>query len=120
MKYYKLEVGIFIYFLIVRLFFILLSGLNTGELRPNNSWSDMLSERVLLGNFNFDIGRFIVSPFYNIFIAAHKFVFKGYWVLSLISTQLILSSFSGICLYKIGHLLFGKKVALVSYKYHIL
>ncbi|MCI5226972.1 MAG: hypothetical protein D3918_10035 [Candidatus Electrothrix sp. AX2] len=114
MKRYKTETGIFIYFLFVRISFIILSGFNTCELCSDSGWIDMLSERVLAGNFDFDIGRFIVAPFYNIFIAIHKIIFQRYWTVALISSQLILSSLSGVCLYKIGSMLFERRTALVS------
>ena len=74
---------IFVYFLFVRVAYILLSGFDTCQLCADCGWINMLSERVLAGNFDFDVGRFIVSPFYNIFIAAHKFMFRDFHITSI-------------------------------------
>ena len=74
----------------------------------------MLSEKALSGNYNFDIGRFIVSPFYNLYIAGHKLVFGNYWATALIATQLLISSYAGVCFYQLGRLLFNRKIAIVS------
>ena len=105
---------IFVYFLFVRVAYILLSGFDTCQLCADCGWINMLSERVLAGNFDFDVGRFIVSPFYNIFIAAHKFMFRDFWSIALIISQLALSSLSGVYFYKLGKLLFNEKQALIS------
>lgn len=95
--------------------YVLLSGFSTSELSSDCGWINDLSERALKGDFNFDIGRFIVSPFYNIFIAGHKYLFQNNWSLALIITQLIISSLSGVYFYKLGKLIFvNKKVAIVS------
>ncbi len=110
----KKGVAIFAYFAIVRILYVLLSGFSTCELCSDCQWINMLSERALVGNFDFDIGRFIVAPFYNVFIAAHKFLFQSYWSIALIVVQIVISALSGVYFYKLARLLFSEKAALLS------
>ena len=107
-------VYIFFYFLTIRVLFIVVSGFSPNELSSDTVWIDMLSERALTGDFNFDIGRFIVAPFYNVLIAAHKYIFTSNWSFVLICSQLIISSLSGVYFYKLGKLLFNEKAAFYS------
>jgi len=68
----------------------------------------------LAGNFNMDIGRFIVSPAYPFFIALHKIIFGSNWTFFLSLSQLILSSVSGIYFYKLARLLFSVRAANIG------
>lgn len=67
----------------------------------------LLSQNILEGDFNLDIGRFIVSPLYPFLISGFKSIFAN-WELSLFLFQLIYSSFSSVLIYKIGVILFDK------------
>lgn len=100
------ELFIFGYFLVIRLLFVFLGGYDNYELNPDSGMYFGLSERVLQGNFNFDVGRFIVAPFYPCFIALHKWLFADFWVVALSASQISISCLSGIYLYRLGRLLF--------------
>lgn len=99
---------IFIAFLVVRLLFISITGFNSYELHPDSYRYIELSDRIMKGDYNMDIQLFIVAPFYPFFIALHKIIFGSLWENSLVVSQLILSSLSGIFLFKLSRLLFGR------------
>jgi len=110
----KKNILILLYFILIRILFVKLSGYNSYELSADSHWINDLSEKVLTGDFDFDIGRFIVAPFYNIYIALHKLVFGDHWMIALVSSQIILSGISGVYFYKLGKLLFKEKTALLA------
>ncbi len=99
---------IFFGFLAVRIIFIFITGYDSCQLCPDCYWIDDLSERALKGNFDFDIGRFISAPFYPCFIALHKWILGSYWDTGLVISQLIISSISGVYLFRLAILLFPK------------
>ena len=105
---------IFLYFLVVRILFIIITGYDNCELCSDSDFIDRLSERALRGDFNFDIGRFIVAPFYNVFIAGHKWIFGGYWDWALVTSQLLLSALAGVYFYKLARLLFNETTARIG------
>ena len=110
----KKSLLIFTAFIAIRVAYIFLSGFSSCDLCQDCNWINELSERVLVGNFNFDVGRFIASPFYNVFIAVHKIIFGQYWATALVTSQLVLSGLSGVYFYKLGLLLFEKRAAIIS------
>lgn len=98
-------------FLLVRLGFVLFSGYNNYVLQEDSSWYVGYADAWLRGEFNFDIGRFILSPGYVWFLACCKTVFGAYWESGVVALQLIAASLSGVYFYKLGKLLFNETVA---------
>ena len=88
--------------MIIRLMYVFTQGVfNNYSLLMDSVGLVHFADLALMGNFNFDWGRFIASPLMSIFIAGHKLLFGSYWNVFLILNQLILSSLSGIYIYKI-------------------
>ena len=105
----KVYLYIFVYFMIVRLIYVFFQGFfNNYALLMDSVGLVHFADQALMGDFNFDWGRFIASPLMSLFIAGHKLLFGSYWNVVLIINQLMLSSISGIYFYKISRLLFDK------------
>jgi len=102
--------------LFTRLLFVNIVGIyNNYSLQSDSYWLVGFAEEVLKGNFNFDIGRFVASPFFPFVCGFFKMIFHSQWPFYLILFQLILSSISGLYIYKIALLIFrDKKIALFS------
>jgi len=107
---------IFFVFLCVRVLFIFFTGYDNCELCPDCNWINIISERALVGNFDFDVERFIFPPFYPCFIALLKFLLGNFWAAGLVISQLLISSISGVYFYKLSELLFpqDKRIAYLS------
>ena len=103
----RIHLIIFSVFFLVRLLFVLISGFDNYELQGDVHRYLVLSEKVLKGDFNFDIGIFIVAPFYPVYIAIHKLLFGSFWDIALSISQMTLASLSGVYLYKSARLLFN-------------
>ncbi len=112
----KVYLYIFVYFMFVRLIYVFFQGFfNNYTLLMDSVGLVHFADQALLGDFNFDWGRFIASPLMSLFIAGHKLIFGSYWNVMLITSQLILSSVSGIYIYKITRLLFEKQeIAMIA------
>ena len=112
----KVYLYIFVYFMFVRLIYVFFQGFfNNYTLLMDSVGLVHFADQALLGNFNFDWRRFIASPLMSLFIAGHKLIFGSYWNVMLIISQLILSSVSGIYIYKITRLLFEKQeIAMIA------
>ena len=65
-------------------------------------------------NFNFELERFVASPLFPSLVGMLKIIFGNNWNVILIFVQLFLSSLSGVYIFKIGNLLFNKKVGIIS------
>jgi 4-amino-4-deoxy-L-arabinose transferase-like glycosyltransferase len=93
--------------ILIRILFVLFFPLSSYDFFPNDSREYVeLADRALTGNFDFDIGRFIRSPLYPLFITLHKLVFAGYWEFALISSQVVLSVITGVFICRISRILF--------------
>jgi hypothetical protein len=91
----------------IRLLFIAFFPLSRYDFFPNDSNEYVaLADKAIVGNFDFDIGRFIRSPLYPLFIALHKIIFAGYWEYALVGSQLILSIITGIFICQLSRVLF--------------
>lgn len=66
---------------------------------------DKMSQQILDGNYNLDIGSFIVAPFYPFFVATIKYFFGTHWLLAVGWIQNIVAALAGIYLLKIAHIL---------------
>lgn len=106
----KSDLTVFFIFFFIRLAYILIMGYrNNYSLADDSTWIMELSDKALRLDFDFDIGRFIAAPFYQCFVALLKAIFGNFWDISLVLSQLILSSLSGVFLYKLSGLLFNDK-----------
>jgi len=107
--------GVFILCLLSRLVFKFISGYDNYELFGDALRYDMLSNRILSGDYNLDMVAFITAPLYPWTMAILKFICPSSWPFLLSSMQLILISLSAAYIYRISYLLFGiKKAAIIS------
>src|ERR1035437_3842322 len=107
---------LFITHLLTRILFSICIGFyNNYSLQNDSSWLVNFGNNVLVGDFNFDIKRFIVSPLFPTLCGLFKFLFGMGWNSALIIFQLLISSLSGVYIFKITELLFrNKKISLLS------
>ncbi len=112
-KNYLLIFGV--YFL-VRLLFVLIivPRVPAFQFFADEIRYDRASDGILQGNFNFDNGMFITAPVFPFFLAFVKLIFGEYWFVANTGAQIILSSLSGIYLYKLTERLFSKKTAILA------
>jgi hypothetical protein len=96
--------------------FAFLTGFfNNYALQPDSHWLVAFGMEAAKGNFNFELERFIASPLFPVIVGLFKFTFNQDWPIYLIIFQLTISALSGVCLYKIGLMLFDKKnTALIA------
>ena len=97
---------IFIVFFLVRFAFYLFGGSNHLELSADAPRYDVLSNQILEGNYNLDIGLFIVAPFYPYFLALIKLLFGSQWIVAFTLIQIAVASLSGVYFYKLAKLIF--------------
>jgi hypothetical protein len=106
---FKTENFIFATHFLSRLIFVLFLGFyNNYALQPDSVWLVAFGDRVLEGDFNFELDRFVVSPGFPIICGVFKFIFGAYWNTALILFQLILAAWAGLYVYKIGLLIFKR------------
>src|SRR5687768_11808214 len=74
---------------------------------PDEKEYVMLADRALQGDFNFDIGRFIRSPLYPLFLAALKLVFGSYWLNATIVMHVLFQTLACAGLYFLTKELFN-------------
>jgi len=97
--------GIFFICLLSRLLFKLVSGYDNFELFGDSPRYDMLSDRILEGNFDLDIVAFIPAPFYIYFLALCKSISAAQWELIAVMVQFFMVSVSSVYIYKLTFLL---------------
>ncbi|MFT5667016.1 MAG: hypothetical protein ACI9DK_001204 [Vicingaceae bacterium] len=102
-------VTIFSLYFIVRFIFVWFNDFNFYEKSADTDFIIELSNRVVQGNFNFDIGRFLVAPFYNIYVALFIYMANSHWEIYLLLSQLGISSLTGRYIYKIAEHLLTKR-----------
>lgn len=92
-KFYTLK-SILVLGCLIRVLFVFLMGDDHHRLATDSYWILEQADKALVGNFNFDDGRFIIAPFYPVFVAGIKLIFSEYWeyVLSFIQISLSISS----------------------------
>jgi hypothetical protein len=112
---YKKIIFIFFCFFSVRFLFIYLSGFDNFKLQIDSYWYNTQSDNVLNGNFNLLRPLFITAPFFTYFQALIKIIFTNHWMIALEFSQIIISSLSGVFLYKLSYELFyDEKKAIVA------
>jgi hypothetical protein len=112
----KITVTLFAINLLTRIIFVLGNGFfNNYRLQADSIWlvEFGLNNAAQL-NFDFELKRFVVSPLFPSLVGMLKIAFGENWNILLIVIQLLLSSLSGVHLYKIGNLLFNRKVGIIS------
>ncbi len=97
-----------------RCLFIFLSGMSPFDATPDTFRYDLLSSRIVGGEFNMDIGIFIVAPLYPWFLASMKFFFGSAWLEVAVFIQTFIAALSGVCLWKVAKQLFCLEVAILS------
>ncbi|MCL4479023.1 MAG: glycosyltransferase family 39 protein [Deltaproteobacteria bacterium] len=105
------------YFFIGVLFTRLMKSTGVGYSVDDNLRYNHLSNQILAGNFNLNIGIFIVAPLYPYLEAFVKLLTGNHWIIGMIFVQIILFSLSGIYLYLIAELLFeeySRRIPLLS------
>lgn len=93
---------------LIRAAFTCFYSLSSFDFFPTDSHEYVaLADRALAGNFDFGVQRFIRSPLYPIFISLHKLLFTNQWQNTLVFSQLMLSSLTGVLLCRITRRLFA-------------
>lgn len=112
---------IFTLCLFSRWLFLYLSGLDAFQIFGDAIRYDYLSERILGGNHDLDLGAFIVAPLYPYFLALVKLLFGKYWLTVTIQIQCIFISVSALYIYKTALLLFDdlRSARLAAFLYII-
>ena len=111
----KKEIFIFLSFFLVRFLFVQLSGYDNFKLQIDSYWYNTQSNDVLNGNFNLLRPLFITAPFFTYLQALIKIIFTSHWMIVLEFLQIIISSLSGVFLYKLSYELFyDKKKAILA------
>lgn len=112
----NLTLILFTIHLLTRIIFILGNGFfNNYGLQADSTWLvEFGLKKAANLNFDFELKRFVASPLFPSLVGLLKIAFGANWNISLIFIQLFLSSLSGVYVYKIGNLLFNKKVGIIS------
>ncbi len=107
---------LFIIHLLTRSIFVFVNGFfNNYALQPDSIWLVEFGLKNAANlNFNFELERFIASPLFPTIVGTLKILFNEHWKVVLILIQLILSSLSGVYVFKIGNLLFNRKAGLIA------
>lgn len=105
---------IVLFYLVVRVTFFIIAPFDRYELATDSYRIHELVDQTLKGNFDYDIGRFIVAPLYQVFWALHKWLFPNAWEYTLLISQWLIQAMGGVYLWRLGLLLFNKKVAILS------
>jgi hypothetical protein len=107
---------LFLVHLLTRLLFVNLAGVNNNyRFQCDSFWLVKMADDATIGNFNFDIGRFIASPLYPVACGFFKITSPFHWEFYLGLFQIIISAISGLYLFKICHLLFrSKELAILA------
>lgn len=105
---------IFFSFLLVRALYTILSPANNFVLQPDSIRYQSESDGILNGNYMMKTYLFIVAPAYPFIMASFKYIFGLNWIYALEIFQILISSLSGIFLYKAAKIIFTKPVAIIS------
>jgi len=102
------------FYLLIRFVFFFFAPFNHYELATDSYRIHELVDQTLQGNFDYDIGRFIVAPLYQLFWASQKWLTPYYWEFTLLISQWLIQAMGGVYLWRLGQLLFNKKVAILA------
>ncbi len=100
---------VFFSFICVRYIFRLVHPADNFELFADSYRYDILSDRILSGNYDLDFIAFIIAPLYPYTMAAFKFIFGDFWMSFLEGYQFFIIALSGVALFKLTRLLFKTK-----------
>lgn len=104
----SISLKVFTLFGVIRTIYWLLTKPIFGFMHDSDRYIK-LSNQILEGNFDMDVGAFLTAPFYPWLLAAFKYLF-GEWNLVIMSSfQIILEALSGLFLLKMVCILFGKE-----------
>lgn len=104
----RVVVALFLISLFVRLIYV--AGTGTA-VNFSSDWLryDILSDRALALNFDFEQPEFIVSPGYPIFLAMMKFLGGTHWISVMETVQAVMSAAETVLLFGIAHLLWHNR-----------
>ncbi len=107
---------LFLTHLVTRLVFIFIIGFyNNYSLQSDSAWLVALGNKIVEGDFNFELDRFIVSPLFPVVCGLFKIIFTNSWDTALIIFQFLISALSGVYIFKIAELIFKNiKISLLS------
>jgi len=113
-EYKKFLYLIFFFSLVVRVLFLIFSGVSS---ESNADWIyryEIQSDNILNGNFNLEEKLFITAPLYSYFVAFIKIFFIENYKVVIVIFQIVLSSISAILISNIGLILFNKYIGVMS------
>ena len=111
----KTALILFIICFLSRLCFKYLSGYDNFELFGDSLRYDLLSNRIMSGNYDLDIVAFISAPFYPYFLAICKLILPSDWENLAVFLQFLLVSLSAVSLYNVSKLIFDdSRVSLLA------
>jgi hypothetical protein len=103
--------SIFILALVIRFFF----SLDKDTVGSDEQRYIFLSNQILKGNFDLDVGCFICAPFFPYFLAALKYLSGVYWYKNLFIIHILITSLCVFSIHKITEILFeNRKIALLA------
>lgn len=103
----KVYFYIFLLCFLTRWLFYILLQKDVFELFTDSYRYDILSNKILEGDINFDITGIIVAPLFPYFLAGLKYIFGNHWVYYFISFQFALVSLSAVYIFKLSKLCFN-------------
>lgn len=106
-----LPMGLFALCLLSRLAFMHFTGFDHYELFGDALRYDMLSDRILAGNYNLDMVAFITAPLYPWVMAIVKLLAPDNWPALLTTIQFILVALSAVWLYRLSLFVFSCHLA---------
>jgi hypothetical protein len=98
--------SIFALFMVMRLVFKAVSGYSCFELFEDSYRYDILSDRILAGNYDLDFTAYLIAPLLPYFLALMKVLFGEYWQFWAMLVQFTAVSASGVYLFKLTKNLF--------------
>lgn len=101
---------IFLLFMLTRFLFKWISGYDNFELFGDSYRYDILSDRILSGDYDLDYTAYIIAPLLPYYLALMKILFGIHWQFWGMFFQFVVIAASGICLYKLALLLFRSEV----------
>jgi 4-amino-4-deoxy-L-arabinose transferase-like glycosyltransferase len=106
--------GVFTLFFVSRWVFSFFFGSDHFSRATDAYRIEQAVDAMLLGQFDLNIGRFIVAPLYPFFWAAHKWMFGQHWPLALLVSQWIVIAVGACFFYALAARLFNRRVAALA------
>jgi 4-amino-4-deoxy-L-arabinose transferase-like glycosyltransferase len=107
-------ISVFALFFTSRVVFSWLLGFDHYSYATDAYRIEQAVDMMLYGQFDLDIGRFIVAPFYPFFWLLHKFVFGQFWPMAMGISQWLIMAVGACFFYALALRLFNSKVATVA------